>query len=148
MRQVLFTNSEILQLDAELNGYQSQQGVTTSGLLAEQLPIKTRYWLDRINSQISSRKASIDKLRNEIVDKLGEEVDGAKQIPLSIEVKEGKEKKMVPNPKLKDFAEEFGKVLEEAEELSVASIKLEDLGELNTKIGLTVFFKLIEEPAE
>lgn len=147
MRQIKLTNSEILQLDAELNGFQSQQD-SIKGLLSEPLPIRTKYWLDRVNSQVASRKASIEKVRNEIVEKLGDEIDGVKQIPLSIESKEGKETKMIPNPKLKEFAEEFGKVLDESEEISVASIKIEDLGGLNTDIKLNVFFKLIEEPAE
>ena len=146
MKKLSLSNAEILQLDEELNGYVNQATrEQVKGLLSEPLPIKTKYWLERINSQVSSRKTSIEKLRNEIVEKLGDEIDGVKQIPLTIEEGKGDKKKVVQNPKLKEFAEEFGKVLDEKEDIDIPVLTIEDLGTASTQVRLNIFMKLIEE---
>lgn len=146
MKKLSLSNAEVLQLDQELNGFFDQVArKQINGLLSEPLPIKTKYWLERINSQITARKASIEKLRNEIVEKLGEEIDGVKQIPLTIEEGKGKDKKIVQNPKIKEFTEEFGKVLDEVEDLDIPTLTIDDLGTASTEVRLNVFMKLVEE---
>lgn len=146
MKKLSLSNAEVLQLDQELNGFFDQVArKQVNGLLSEPLPIKTKYWLERINSQITARKASIEKLRNEIVEKLGEEIDGVKQIPLTIEEGKGKDKKIVQNPKIKEFTEEFGKVLDEVEDLDIPTLTIDDLGTASTEVRLNVFMKLVEE---
>lgn len=148
MKKIFLSNAEILELDVELNGTQNQdESKNKKGLLSEPLPIRTKYWLDRINTQVASRKTTVEKLRNEIVDKLGEEKDGVKQIPLLIDGK-GKDAEKVLNPKIEEFTKQFNAVLEEKEEVDVPVLKIEDLGDLKTEIALKVLFKLLEEPAE
>lgn len=147
MKKLLLSNAEVLQLDVELNGIQSQdESQARKGILSEPLPIKTRYWLDRVNSQVSSIKSSVEKLRNELVDKLGQEVDGVKQIPLFVESGKGKDKEKVLNPKIEEFTKEFNTILEQEEELNVPALRIEDLGDLKTDIVLKVLFKLLEDP--
>lgn len=143
MNKLLLTNAEVLQLDVELNGIQSQdESQAKKGILAEPLPIKTRYWLERINSQVSTIKTSVEKFRNELVDKLGQEIDGVKQIPLFIE--KGEEKVM--NPKIEEFTKEFNTILEQEEELNIPSLSIDDLGDLKTDVVLKVLFKVLEDP--
>lgn len=143
MRKISLKNSEVLQLDVELNGLAAQgDAEARKGILAEPLPIKTRYWLDRINSQVGSIKQSVEKLRNELVEKLGDEVEGGKQIPLYIEVKGEK----ILNPKIEEFTKEFNTILEQEEELNAPSLKIDDLGDLKTDVALRILFKILEDP--
>jgi hypothetical protein len=149
MKKISLSNAEVLQLVDELNGRKNPNTgeEISKGLLSEPLPIKIRYWLGRINSKLESRRTTIDKLRSELVQSLGEKDGDNVQIKMTIEEvdEKTKETKTVINPKYKEFIEEFGKVLDESETIEVPEFAIEDLGELNTSIPLNVFFKLVSE---
>lgn len=149
MKSCSLSNAEVLQLDEELNGKINPQTgeKITNGLLSEPLPIRTRYWLDRIKSQLDTRKASIEKLKGDLIKTIGEEKDGNYSIPQTIEEGKGDKKKTIINPKFVEFITEYSKVLEEKEDINSPELTIEDLGDLKTELNLTVFFKLIEEPS-
>lgn len=148
MKNYSLSNAEVIQLDEELNGKINPQTgeKIASGLLSESLPIRTRYWLDRVKNQLEARKTSIEKLKTELIKKLGEEKDGNFSIQQTTEEGKGEKKKTIINPNFVEFITEYSKVLEEKEDIACPELTIEDLGDLKTELNLTVFFKLIQEP--
>lgn len=94
-----------------------------------ELPIKTSYWLNRINDKVKSEVKSYIRTKDMLIERLGEEKDG------TIEVKKDN---------LKEFYDEDKKLTDVEIELEINQINLSDLGDRNIKpeLILSWVFKL------
>lgn len=136
---------EISQLNVEIHGVpaaDNYQGF--KGLLNQKLPIRLKYWLNKLGEKTQSEQKTLEKLRNELIQKYGEEKDGNYSIPFLIEEGEGEEKKSVPNPNFEQFNKEMQGLLDQEHDLEHASFKLEEFA-FEADESYPVFFKLISD---
>ena len=78
MEKIKLSLAELLTLEAELNGYVNPQSgeQILSGFLKEKLNLATKYWLTKLSDKLTSKKKTIEVLRDELIKKFGEEKDG------------------------------------------------------------------------
>lgn len=110
------TFKDILELDVQLNGF-SNGKVSVKGILGETLNIKTKYWLGRLNDQVTKEKKAFSNLRDEMVKKHGEESENGFEIKQLIDDK--------PNPAFAAFQEELVDLLSVEVEISFPQLDLE-----------------------
>lgn len=140
MKKVSLKNGEFQTLDQELNGYYDQKGNKIEGLLSEEISVKVRFWASRVNSKIEEIKKAIDSSREDLIKKYGEEKDGRIAVPET--TMKGKQK--VFTEEYIKFVNDYTSVLEMEEEIEIPELSIEDIGNLNTKVKLNIFFKLID----
>ena len=75
MEKISLKLHEFLTLEAELFGVKNQQTgeVTSKGLLNEKLSLVSKFWLNELGKKVASEKESVEKLREELIKKLGTE---------------------------------------------------------------------------
>lgn len=154
MKKVTLKLSEVLELEVELNGLVNQQKneVLVEGLLSKDLKLATKYWLSDLNEKVSKEKASVGKLRDELIKKHGTTgEDGNISIPMYINEKKDEEGKIVSadvNPDFVKFQEDYNKLMEETVDILHKEFKLSDFEDLKTKELPRVFFKLLSASEE
>lgn len=134
--------AEFYQLEAELNGVVNTQTgeKVVQGILSQKLPLNVKYWLNDLAKRVKEQKDECEKLREELIKKHGEEKDGAIQIPFFVKDEEGND---VQNEKLVAFQQEYASLLNEERELEYKSIKLSDIGNLETEEVYEKLFSLL-----
>jgi hypothetical protein len=152
MEKISLKLHEILTLEAELNGAKNQQTgeVTLKGLANQKLGIVTKYHINELSKKVQTEKESIDKLREELIKKLGTEEDGQIFIKMYDEVKD-EEGNVVSRSLTENFVEfntEYDKLLNEEKELEYRPFELSELASVETEENYDVFFKLIKAPTE
>jgi len=152
MEKISLKLHEILTLEAELNGAKNQQTgeVTLKGLANQKLGIVTKYHINELSKKVLSEKESIDKLREELIKKLGTEEDGQIFIKMYDEVKD-EEGNVVSRSLTENFIEfntEYDKLLNEEKELEYRPFELSELASVETEENYDIFFKLIKAPTE
>ena len=152
MEKISLKLHEILTLEAELNGAKNQQTgeVTIKGLANQKLGIVTKYHINELSKKVQTEKESIDKLREELIKKLGTEEDGQIFIKMYDEVKD-EEGNVVSRSLTENFVEfntEYDKLLNEEKELEYRPFELSELASVETEENYDVFFKLIKAPTE
>lgn len=152
MEKISLKLHEFLTLETELFGAKNQQtGETISkGLLNEKLSLVSKFWLNELGKKVQNEKESIDKLREELIKKLGTEEDGQIFIKMYDEVKD-EEGNVVSRSLTKNFIEfnqEYDKLLSEEKELEYRPVDLNELTNVETEGNLNVFFKLVKAPTE
>ena len=152
MEKISLKLHEILTLEAELNGVKNQQTgeVTLKGLANQKLGIVTKYHINELSKKVQAEKESIDKLREELIKKLGTEEDGQIFIKMYDEVKD-EEGNVVSRSLTENFVEfntEYDKLLNEEKELEYRPFELSELASVETEENYDVFFKLIKAPTE
>lgn len=163
MEKITLKLHEFYKLDSELNGVVNQQTgeKTQTGLLDEKLSLVTKYWINDLYKKVSSEKASIESLKNDLIKKYGkEDENGMISIPTVIdkldeegnpETAEDNGRKVtlkVINPDFQAFEKEFTELLDTERELEYKKISLLDLQKVESTNNYNVFFKLIAaEPA-
>ena len=106
----------ILELEIQLSGFDN--GVTSvKGILSEKINIKTKYWLGRLSDQVKKEKDRFNELRNELIKKHGEEIDGTWQIKTEIDGK--------PNPAIQLFSDEINSLANEEIEINFPELNLD-----------------------
>lgn len=154
MKKVTLKLAEVLELEVELNGLVNQQSgeVVVEGLLSKDLKLSTKYWLSDLNEKVAKEKASVGKLREELIKKYGKaDEQGNISIPMYINEKKDEEGKIVSadvNPDFVKFQDGYNKLIEETVEISHKEFKLSDFEDLKTKQLPRVFFKLLDAPEE
>ena len=152
MEKISLKLHEFLTLEAELFGTKNQQtGETiTKGLLNEKLSLVSKFWLNELGKKVQSEKESIEKLREELIKKLGTEEEGQIFIKMYDEVKdeEGNVVSRSLTPNFIEFNQEFDKLLNEEKELEYHPVELSELANVETEGNLNVFFKLVKAPTE
>lgn len=152
MEKISLKLHEILTLEAELNGAKNQQTgeVTLKGLSNQKLGIVTKYHINELSKKVQTEKESVDKLREELIKKLGTEEDGQIFIKMYDEVKD-EEGNVVSRSLTQNFIEfntEYDKLLNEEKELEYRPFELSELASVETEENYDVFFKLIKAPTE
>jgi hypothetical protein len=152
MEKISLKLHEILTLEAELNGAKNQQTgeVTLKGLANQKLGIVTKYHINELSKKVQTEKESIDKLREELIKKLGTEEDGQIFIKMYDEVKD-EEGNVVSRSLTENFVEfntEYDKLLNEEKELEYRPFELSELASVETEENYDIFFKLIKAPTE
>lgn len=143
--------SEILQLEAEVNGLvNSQTGeIISKGLFKEVLKFKTKYWLMQLSEDLSKEKSSLEKMREDLIKELGETAeDGSISIPLYINEVLDEEGKVVSrdvNPKALEFQDKYNELLSEVKEIKHGKFVLDDFDSVESAEVYPVFFKLISK---
>jgi hypothetical protein len=150
MEKISLKLHEILTLEAELNGAKNQQTgeVTLKGLANQKLGIVTKYHINELSKKVQTEKESIDKLREELIKKLGTEEDGQIFIKMYDEVKD-EEGNIVSRSLTENFVEfntEYDKLLNEEKELEYRPFELSELASVETEENYDIFFKLIKAP--
>ena len=143
---------EYYTLEAELNGLTNQQSgeVISKGLLNEKLSLVAKFWLNELGKKVASEKESVEKLREELIKKLGTEEEGQVFIKMYDEVKdeEGNTVSRSLTSNFIEFNQEYEKLLSEEKELEYRPFELSELANVETEGNLNVFFKLVKTPTE
>ena len=143
------TIDQILQLDAEINGFRNPQTdeVVYEGLSKQPLSILLKYELAEFTAKLTAEREKVDGLRNELITTYGEKTEeGGIQISPTIEKKKGKGTEEVKNPKYVEFLSEYQKLLEKTIELEHPTITKDDLKDAGkTKDQYNILFKLISK---
>jgi len=152
MEKISLKLHEFLTLEAELFGVKNQQTgeVTSKGLLNEKLSLVSKFWLNELGKKVASEKESVEKLREELIKKLGTEEEGQVFIKMYDEVKD-EEGNIVSRSLTSNFIEfnqEYEKLLSEEKELEYRAFDLSELANVETEGNLNVFFKLVKAPTE
>jgi hypothetical protein len=152
MEKISLKLHEFLTLEAELFGVKNQQTgeVTSKGLLNEKLSLVSKFWLNELGKKVASEKESVEKLREELIKKLGTEEEGQVFIKMYDEVKdeEGNTVSRSLTSNFIEFNQEYEKLLSEEKELEYRAFDLSELANVETEGNLNVFFKLIKAPTE
>lgn len=150
MEKVTLKLHEFYALDAELNGVMNQQTgeVVAKGLLAEKIKLTTKYWLTDLAKKAATEKEAVEKLKEELIKKHGEEDEkGGVSIPMYINVvtnEQGEITNREINPKFVEFQNAFNTLLQEEKELEYKSFKLEEFENVESDGVYTTFFKLVK----
>jgi ribosomal protein L2 len=141
MEKIKLSLAELLTLEAELNGYVNPQsgGVIISGFLKEKLNLATKYWLTKLSDKLTSKKKTIEVLRDELIKKFGEEKDGSIGIETFLD-----EEKTKVNPKFIEFQDEWAKLLSEEEEVEYNPLTVADLEKIDSENNYSLVFKLVK----
>ena len=152
MEKISLKLHEFLTLESELFGVKNQQTgeVTSKGLLNEKLSLVSKFWLNELGKKVASEKESVEKLREELIKKLGTEEEGQVLIKMYDEVKdeEGNTVSRSLTSNFIEFNQEYEKLLSEEKELEYRSFDLSELANVETEGNLNVFFKLVKAPTE
>ena len=152
MEKISLKLQEFLTLETELFGVKNQQTgeVTSKGLLNEKLSLVAKFWLNELGKKVASEKESVEKLREELIKKLGTEEEGQVFIKMYDEVKdeEGNTVSRSLTSNFIEFNQEYEKLLSEEKELEYRPFELSELANVETEGNLNVFFKLVKTPTE
>lgn len=140
MTKIELTLAEILSLHVELYGTQKQNGEVVEGILSGKMALTTRYWLNDLGKKVAAEKESVDKLRNELITKHGEQKD--ESVVIETFIGEGEERTV--NPKFIEFQNEYGALLDEKREMEYKKLTLDDINKIESDVHCPVFFKLID----
>lgn len=153
MEKISLKLFEFLNLEAEVNGLINQQtGETISkGLLGEKLNMITKYWITDLNKKLTEQKESINKLRDELIQKHGDQDEqGGYQLSPSIKKEDGVDEDGSPlftnemNPSFFEFQKEYNDLLNQERDLEYKPFNIEDFAQVETEGNYQTFFKLIK----
>ena len=140
MEKIKLTLGQVLELDAELNGYinpQTEEKVL-DGFLKQNISMLVRYRMSTLVNNVAEEKATIDKMRDELVTKHGEQTEAGYNVVLRLESGE-------INPKFLDFQREYSEVLTETTEIEYKPLAPKDIEEVITTENYNILLKLIQE---
>lgn len=144
MKTIELRLQEVLELQIELEGYTNPQTGENiiRGFINHHLPLKTKFWLNKLIEKIRIEKIEIDKFRNSLIEKYGEkDKNGNISIPQTIK----KNKKEIPNPKLTEFQNEYSSLLNDTINIEYKPIELDILENITTEDNYNILFKLVSE---
>lgn len=145
---------EFYSLEAELAGL-TQRGedgsttVITKGLLSENVKMVVKYWLTDCLKKVTAEKEAVDKLREEIIKRIGVTAeDGTVSIPRFIFKKdeEGKDTQEPESlhPDYLQFEKEYNELLQEDRTLEHFAFSLDHFSNVESGENYPTFFKLIK----
>jgi hypothetical protein len=127
--------SDWYELESELAGSERDK---TSGLLSLKLPLKLKYWLNKLYDYVLKEKQDVSKLRDEMIKRLGTEDDTGNFTLQPIVDEE-------PNPNFTEFQEEIESLVKTVKEITHAEFKLSDFDNVEIDGNYRVFYKLLKE---
>ena len=150
MNKIKLKLHEYYTLEAELNGVVNQRtgDVVLKGLLSEKINLATKYWVNDLAKKILAEKVEIEKLKEELIKKHGEQDEsGGVSIPVYINIVKNEADEIVSkeiNPKYVEFESDFNALLQEEREVEYKPFKLEEFYSVESENVYNTFFKLIE----
>lgn len=140
MEKIKLTLGQVLELDAELNGYINQQTEekVLDGFLKQNISMLVRYRMSALVNNVAAEKATIDKMRDELVTKHGDQTEAGYNVVLRLESGE-------INPKFLDFQREYSEILTETTEIEYKPLAPKDIEEVITTDNYNILLKLIQE---
>jgi hypothetical protein len=151
MEKISLKLGEILQLESEINGFNNPETGEQiyKGFLKQNLSIILKYELTELGETLSKERKKVEKLRDELIVKYGEENEsGSVMVKMVFEEKDenGEVISTVINPKYIEFDNEYGTLLNQEKEIEYPEITKEDLREAGkTNDKYTILFKLIKK---
>lgn len=146
MKTIEIKLGEIISLLSELEGYrQPETGeILIKGFINHSLPLKEKYWLNKLVSNLTNEKQEIEKLRNGLIEKFGDkdEESGSISIPTIIKNENGETE---TNPNFLLFQREYQELLNEVRTIEYKPISMDILESISTEDNYTLLFKLVEE---
>lgn len=150
MEKVTLKLHEFYQLDAELSGITNAKTneIVSKGLLGEKLKLTIKYWLTELAKTVAAEKEAIEKIKENLIKKYGEEGEGGEvSIPFYINIVKNEEGEIIssePNPKFIEFQNEFNELLQEEKEIEHKEFKLSDFENVESEGAYITFFKLVK----
>ena len=139
---------EFYQLEAELNGISNQQTgeIYLTGLVNEDLKLSVKYWLFDLNKKVAAEKEVVEKFREELIRKYGEEdQNGMIVIPqYTNEVIDEDTKEVISrefHPKFIEYQNELNELLSQEREIECETFKVENLESASSKYTYPLFFE-------
>lgn len=145
MKTIDLRLGEVLSLLSELEGFRMPDTgeVIFKGFINQTLPLKEKYWLNKLINSLTNEKQEIEKLRNTLIEKFGEKDEsGSISIPTIITNKKGEQE---PNPKFLQFQKEYQELLNETKTIKYKPITIETLESITTEDTYNFLFKLVED---
>ena len=140
METIKLTLSQVLELEAELNGFVNPQTgeKVLDGFLKQNISMLVRYRLGSLVERLAKEKEVIGKLHDELVVKYGEEKDGMYNVNSRLESGE-------INPNFLSFQREYSEILTESIELEYTPLSPKDIEEVKTTENYNLLLKIIKE---
>lgn len=140
METIKLTLAQVLELEAELNGFVNQQTreKVLDGFMKQNISMLVRYRLGSLLERLAKEKETVGKLHDELVVKYGEEKDGMHNVALHLESGE-------INPSFISFQKEYSDILSESIELEYTPLSTKDIEEVKTTENYNLLLKLIKE---
>jgi hypothetical protein len=142
MKTIDLRLDEVLLLLVELEGFRKPDTgeVIFKGFINQTLPLKEKYWLNKLINSLTNEKQEIEKLRNQLIEKFGEK-DKSDSIFIPMMVEGTNE----PNPQYLEFQTEYQELLNETKTINYKPISFETLESITTEDTYNLIFKLVED---
>jgi len=150
MEKITLKLHEVYELNLELKGSINQQTgeVIRKGILDEKISISVKYWLDKLSSKLKKEIDVVEKLKEEIIKKLGIlDEQGNYSIPLRINEKfddKGESLSYDVNPSFLEYQSEFEKLINQEVEIEFYPINIEDIN-VQSEVYPRILFKLTKQ---
>lgn len=140
METIKLTLAQVLELEAELNGFVNPQTgeKVLDGFLKQNISMLVRYRLGSLVERLAKEKEVIGKLHDELVVKYGEEKDGMHNVNSRLESGE-------INPNFLSFQREYAEILSESIELEYTPLSPKDIDQVTTTENYNLLLKIIKE---
>jgi hypothetical protein len=142
MKTIDLRLDEVLLLLVELEGFRKPDTgeFVLKGFINQTLPLKEKYWLNKLINSLTNEKQEIEKLRNQLIEKFGEKDEsGSIFIPIMVE---GTNE---PNPQYLEFQTEYQELLNETKTINYKPISFKTLESITTEDTYNLIFKLVED---
>jgi hypothetical protein len=143
MEKIKLSITEIVGLEAELNGLVNQQNgeVISKGLFGEKLSLVVKYRLKKLSDALAAEKKIIEDLRQELIKKFGkEEEEGRIVVPMWED-----EAQTIEHPDFAEFKKQYEALSLEEKEFEYNPLSIEDLKDIKTDQRYDLVFRLIKE---
>ena len=150
MEKITLKLHEVYELNLELKGSINQQTgeVIRKGILDEKISISVKYWLDKLSSKLKKEIDVVEKLKEEIIKKLGIlDEQGNYSIPLRINEKfddKGESLSYDVNPSFLEYQSEFEKLINQEVDIEFYPINIEDIN-VQSEVYPRILFKLTKQ---
>lgn len=143
MAQIELSLSEILALEAELNGFINPETgeKVLDGFLKEKLSLATKYHLSKLSEELKKEKELLEKLKNDLIKENGQESEDGK---VSIDMFEDDTKTKL-NPKFLEVHQKYAELLDEKKTIDYVPLCISDLENITTECNYSMLFKLVQE---
>jgi len=150
MATVTFKNSELLNLESEINGLINRQDgrLILKGLVNENMKLSTKIKLSDLTKKLAVELNTIADKRNELVVKHGEtQEDGTTFVPMFVNIQTNEQGEVISrdaNPKFEEFQQEYQPLLNEDKEFECELFTQQDIEGVSSDFNYPVFYKLIK----
>jgi hypothetical protein len=143
MEKIKFKLSEIIALEAEINGTVDLRTgqLIKKGLMSQPMTGARKYWLKKLSDTLAKEAKTLDELKEELIKKYGEEDE---KLGMSIK-KFLDDNGTKVNPNHTKYEEEMREMLETEVEIEYNPIKLSELSEIKFEEFYYHIFSLVEE---